>query len=154
MIKDNIKNAKKYYSISKNIELGLKFIENNDLSKFECGKYQIQGDDVFAIVQEYDTKLAADSKFEVHKKYIDIQFMIKNSELMGCADVMNFEYDGEFNYENDIVFLNLKPQAMEPDFLHIKQNEFIIFTPDDAHMPSIAVDQPAYAKKIIVKVAI
>lgn len=154
MIKDNIKNAKKYYSISENMELGFKFIEENDLENFECGKHKIKGDEVFAMVQEYDTKLAADAKFEVHKKYIDIQFMIKNSELMGYGDVSNFEYDGEFDFEKDIVFLNLKLQAQEPEFLHVKQNEFVIFTPSDAHMPSIALDKPAYAKKVIVKVAI
>ena len=74
MIFDNIKNAETYFNLDEKIKKGLEFILNNDLTTFENGKYEIDGDKVTANIQEYDTK--AEGLFEAHKNYIDIQYVI------------------------------------------------------------------------------
>ena len=51
--------------------------------------------------------------------------------------------------ENDIVFF----QEKEPiEFVHAKEGDFVIFMPQDAHMPCIADNVPEYVKKAVVKV--
>ena len=153
MKKDNIKNANLYYDFSKFIEVGLKYLENTDFSTVESGRYEILSDNVYALVQDYSSKLKSEGKFEAHKKYIDIQYVIKGEELMGVADVADFTYADDYSEAKDIVFLTPKENCNQ-NFVKVNENEFVIFTPNDAHMPSIAVEEPAYVKKVVVKVQV
>lgn len=153
MQKDNIKNAKKYYELSEYIKLGLEYLENTDFSEMQNGKYKILGDFVFAIVQDYHSKPESEGKFEVHKKFIDIQYIIDGEERMGVGDINNFSETTKYDDVKDIVFLEPKAQSM-PDFLNLKEKEFVIFMPSDAHMPSISVKDSSYVKKVVVKVSV
>ena len=38
--------------------------------------------------------------------------------------------------------------------IRLKEKEFMILMPQDAHMPSIAIDKPSYVKKVVVKVSV
>lgn len=153
MIKDSIKNANKYYNLSKRIELGLKYLKDTDFSKIKSGKYEILGSEVYALVQEYLSKPKSEGKFEAHKKYIDIQYIIEGEELMGVSDISNFSDLTPYNQEKDIVFLSLNT-GINPEFISVRENEFAIFTEKDAHMPSIAFNTPELVKKVVVKVLI
>lgn|SRR5574344_372018 len=147
MIKDELKNIEKYENLPENLKIAFSFLQNNDLKSFENGRYEIKGDEIFAIVQDYHTKSVEGAKFEVHKKYTDIQYMIKGSELMGFADINKFSYAK--NFENDIEFLTPK-EGFKTNFLQVKEGEFVVFTPQDAHLPSIGEDEH-YVKKVVVK---
>jgi len=151
MEKDNIKNANFYYNLSAFIEVGLKYIESTDFSVLENGKYEILGSDVYALVQEYYSKPKSEGKFEAHKKYIDIQYIIKGEEQMGYSDLSNFTDATEYNEEKDIIFLEPKTDFNQ-QFINVKENEFVIFHPQDAHMPSIAISDSIHIKKVVVKV--
>ena len=153
MLKDNIKNAKTYYNVSKRIEIGLKYLENTDFSKVKSGKYEVLGKEVFAIVQDYLSKPKNDAKFEAHRKYIDIQYIIEGEEQMGFSNIDNFTDLAAYDEEKDIVFLTQKPNTIS-EFIKVKENEFVIFSSTDAHMPSIAINNPKYVKKVVVKVFI
>lgn len=153
MKKDNIKNANLYYNLSKNLELGLKYLADTDFSVLDDGKYEISGKNVYAIVQSYDSKPLKEGKFEAHRKYIDIQFVIKGEEQMGVANVDDFINATEYDEEKDIVFLTPKKDCKQ-EFLKVAQNEFVIFEPSDAHMPSIALNEPSFVKKVVVKVRV
>ena len=82
-----LKNAKTYYNLSKNIRIGLEWLEKTDLKNLEDGKYEIENETVYASVQTYITK--DDAKYEAHKKYIDIQYMINGAEKIGVTDLSN-----------------------------------------------------------------
>lgn len=151
MIKDNIKNAQNYYNLSENIKLGFEYLKNSDFSKIENGKYEILEDKVFAIIQDYTSKPQTEGDFEAHKKFTDIQYIIEGEELIGICDVENFSPITAYDEVKDIIFLAPKGEA-KPDFLHLKEKEFAIFTPKDAHKPSLAVQSPSYVKKVVVKV--
>lgn len=151
MIKDNIRNAKDYYNLSERIEKGLKYLENTDFSKVDDGTYEILGKEVFAIVQNYLSKEPDSSEFESHKKYTDIQYIIKGEEQIGIGDIEDFSQITQYDEEKDIMFLSAK-KGCTPDFIRMQAKEFAIFFPHDAHKPSIAVQSPSFVKKIVVKV--
>lgn len=150
MKKDNIKRANFYYNISKNIEIGLKYLANTDFSELENGRYEIKGDEVYAIVQEYMSKPIEEGKFEAHRKYIDIQYVVTGEEQMGAADVADFNEATTYSEEKDIVFLSPKCDC-KAEFIKVSSGEFAIFEPRDAHMPSIAIYNPQYVKKVVIK---
>lgn len=149
MIIDKIENAELYYGLGERLKKAFEFLKNNDLSNYENGKYEIEEDDIFVSVQDYQTKPISEGKFEAHKKYIDIQFIIKGEEKLGFGNIHNFKPESFYDEKNDIVFLN-----GEGDFVTALENYFLIFTPQDAHMPCIAIENPAYVKKAVVKVKI
>ncbi len=149
MIADIIENAQDYYKLGENFQKGFEFLKNTDLKKLENGKYEIEGDNVFVSVQDYQTKPESEGKFEAHKKYADIQFIISGEEKIGYTNIRNCTPTTFYDDTNDIVFLEGKG-----DFITAHENSFLIFMPQDAHMPCISIDDSKYVKKAVVKVKI
>lgn len=153
MIKDNSQHIDYYNYLTKDLQLGLKYLKETDFSSMENGKYEILEDKIFAIIQDYTTKPVAECKFEAHKKHIDIQYIIEGEEQIGVSDIDNFAEETEYNEEKDIVFLAQKTDKA-PDFIKLKEKEFAIFTVNDAHMPSIAIETPSFVRKVVIKISI
>ena len=151
MINNSLNYTKNYYNLSENIKLSLEFLENNELKNFENGKYEISGEDVFINIQDYETKPENQGKWEAHRKYIDIQFMIEGSEKIGVGEIQDFSTKEIYNEEQDVEFLETQEKQQ---FITLKENEYIILYPQDVHMPQICNDIPSYVKKAVVKVSI
>jgi len=149
MIIDKLKNASFYYGISEKIATALKYLEKTDLSEFQNGKYEIEGDDIFVIVQDYHTKPLLEGKFEAHRKYIDIQYIIKGVEKMGYTNVHKLKPSTEYDEKKDIIFFE-----GEGDFVTVEEGFFAIFAPEDAHMPGIESITSEYVKKAVVKIKV
>lgn len=146
MIKDNIKRAKTYYNISENLKSGFEWIQNNDLKKLADGKYELLNG-CYANVQSYMTK--DDAPYEIHREYIDIQYMIEGKELSGVTDSSNCTTIKKYDTNNDIEFLNCNT---DEKFYELQEGEFFVFFPHDAHKPAIKLNENKYVKKVIVKI--
>ncbi len=149
MIADIIENAHDYYKFGENFKKGFEFLKNTDLKNLANGKYEIDGDDIFVSVQDYKTKPESEGRWEAHKKYADIQFIIEGEEKIGFTNIQNCTPVTFYDDTNDIVFLEGKG-----DFITVHENSFLIFLPQDAHMPCISIDSPKFVKKAVVKVKI
>lgn len=156
MLKDNIKNAYKYYSLSDRFEIGLKYLQSTDFSSVENGTYKLLGDEVFANVQDYNTKSLDNAKFEAHRKYADIQFIVSGSERIGVDKVNNFAKSTEYSSSDDIEFLSENSSQSKCSFCTVKSDDFVILMPDDAHMPSVSPSDSlsSHVKKVVVKVLV
>lgn len=148
MVIDKIENYRLYSKLTKRLAKGFEFITETDLVTIEAGKYQIDNDDVFAIVQEYDTKEEEDCVLEGHHKYIDIQYVIKGVELMGFAPLKN-QVAVEENLEKDYTFYE-----GDISLLRVEEGMFTLFFPEDLHKPGVKADQISKVKKVVVKVKI
>ena len=49
------------------------FLKNSDLEHMEVGRYEIDGDDIYAMIQKQTTAAPENKKAESHYKYIDIR---------------------------------------------------------------------------------
>ena len=112
-------------------------------------KYLIDGDKVYASVQTYETK--SDAKYESHRRYIDIQYMIKGEEKIGVTDLSNCKTCIEYDTDKDLEFYD---NCSDEEFLALETGQFLILYPHDAHKPSISKGQKKNVKKVVVKVAI
>lgn len=151
MIKDNLQHIDYYNYLSPGIYLGLKYLKSTDFSAMENGKYEVKEGKIYAIVQDYNSKPESEGKFEAHKKYIDIQFIVKGEEKIGVGKIEDFQETTQYNEEKDIVFLTPK-DGVKTDFVKLQPEEYVILTQKDAHMPSIATDSSVHVKKVVVKV--
>jgi YhcH/YjgK/YiaL family protein len=149
MIIDKIENAALYSGINPRFSQAFDYLKNTDLVNLEAGKHEIDGENLFALVQEYDTKSEEDALMESHFKHIDIQYIIEGKELMGLVikkDQVPTLIDAEKDYA--------KYQEDDYSFMLFEEGMFGIYFPEDIHLPNIQLDEPARVKKIVIKVKI
>jgi biofilm protein TabA len=150
MICDNIKNNKDYSSINKNFIKAFEFLKSHDLKNLEPGKYDIDGEKIFAMVQEYITQSEEEKKWESHKEYIDIQLIIDGQEIMGFSLVDNLEVEEDLTPEKDLIFYK---ETLNYSNIKFDTGDYAIFFPEDGHKPGCALEQCSKVKKVVVKVA-
>ena len=145
MIKDDIKNAEKYYDLSPAIEKAFKFLKENDLLNMPAGRYEVDGNDIYVNLDEYETRVS--SNVEAHREYIDIQYVLSGEEYMGVSNLDNLTVVEDYDAQRDIIFYN-----GEVEKVLVKTGEFVIFYPEDAHLPCQVVDIPRKVKKAVAKI--
>ena len=149
MIIDNIKNTSFYYGVNKRLILAFQFLREKNLAETESGKYEIDGSDIYALVQSYETKPEGKGVWEAHRRYIDIQYLVNGTEKMGCANLEAMTVCREYTEDEDCLLLKGKGI-----FFLLKPEDFVIFMPQDVHMPGLAATNPQTVKKVVVKVRI
>ena len=151
MIFDRLSNYEQYIKMNEKFKLAFDFLNNTDLKVIEDGSYEILGKEIYANVQSLSTKPIEEKKWEVHRKYIDIQLVISGKEKMGYGILDDFnEITVPYSDEKDVEFLDGK----EFNFVDVKEGNFVIFYPQDVHAPMLAVEKPMNIKKVIVKIAV
>lgn len=152
MIFDNIKNCKMYYGVNPKFEKAFEFIQNAVEKKIEPGRYEIDGKEIYALVQSYDSKLKDETKAEGHNNYIDIQYIIDGQELMGCMEITNAVINCEYDPEKDVAFYE---DSEKLTYCVASKGDFCIFYPHDIHRPGMACNNtPSSVQKIVVKIHI
>ena len=150
MIIDSLKREGPCLLLNENIAFALRWLQSEQAAQLSPGKYELRGQSLYAIVDEYMTRQRESCRLETHRRYIDVQYMVKGRELMGYAPAMSLEPDGLFDDGRDVQF-----HQGHADFFLLQQGMFAVMLPGDGHMPGVAVDnQPETVKKIVVKVAV
>ncbi len=150
MIADTIKNKNQYSGMSPRMKAAFDYLSGTDFSKIEVGKYEIDGANLFALVQAYDSIPKEQGKWECHKNYIDIQYIVEGVEQIGFQNVDVMKVTTEYNPEKDIAFL-----SGEGDFVTLPKDSYGVFFPQDAHMPKVAPgNKPGHVKKVVIKIKI
>ena len=150
MIIDTLQNASKYFSVHPLFAKAFEYISTTDLSSIEPGKYDIDADNLKAIVASKKGMTAAESsaKFECHNKHIDIQLCINGKEQIGWKSRQDCtKENGGYNEEKDVQFYSDAPDM----FFQLTNGQFAIFFPEDVHAPMIGEDE---IKKLVIKVKI
>jgi len=149
MIIDKIENSHLYRSLGDRIEKALEYISKTDLKNIKPGKYEIDGENIFALISEYKTKSEQEGMLEAHRKYLDVQYVISGEEMMGYVPLGRQQILEPYKEENDIIFFN-----GEKSFTKVSSGMFVIFFPEDVHMPGISVNGKSSVKKLVIKVKV
>ena len=150
MVFDNLKNCELYYGMHPKFKEAFDFIKKALDENLEAGKYEIDGKELWASVQEYTSKLENDAKAEAHKNYIDIQYIVSGTEVIEGFDISYATPKSEYNDVKDVMFYE--------DFANagkgiLNANEYGIFFPHDVHKPGMCLNgKQDTVKKIVVKV--
>ncbi|MGQ8338840.1 YhcH/YjgK/YiaL family protein [Sunxiuqinia sp. A32] len=139
---------RQYHSNPDLWEKVFQFFKETDFDKLEPGKYTIDGEIAFAMVSEYETKEFKDAKWESHRKYIDLQYVIDGDERMGVMNLKKTQGATEYNSEKDLLFYG----DGEGDYYEANSEVFFLFFPTDVHRPGIQIDGAVKVKKMVVKI--
>jgi len=148
LVVDSIRNASLYSGLSKGIAAGLKWLSETDLAGLELGRYELCCG-LYAMVQDYETRSQDVSMFEAHRKYIDIQYVVSGRERMGYALLETLHTTKEYSADDDAILL-----SGDGSFLTLGESGFMIFMPQDAHMPGIRDPEASRVRKVVVKVPV
>jgi biofilm protein TabA len=148
MIVDTIQNASKYFSVHPLFAKAFDYINKTDLAGIEAGKYEIDGDNLKAIISSKKGVTAQESvaKFECHNRFIDIQLCISGKELIGWKPREKCKKEnGGYNAEKDVQLYSEEPDM----YFALTDGQFAIFFPEDVHAPMIGEDE---IRKLVIKV--
>lgn len=150
MIFDTITNRHMYAAISPRIKTALDYLAKTDFSSMEAGRTEIDGNNLYVLVQKYDSIPKEQGKWECHRKYIDIQFIAGGVEQIGFGNIDNMKVITEYNPEKDITFL-----SGEGNYVTLVKNSYCIFFPQDAHQPKVALNNvPVPVIKVVIKIKV
>ena len=139
---------KEYAKNPKRWEMAFDFFKNTDLEKIAVGHYDIDGKNVYATIQQYETRNEENTRFEAHKVYADIQYLIQGQEKIGLTDFAHLETSVPYNMEKDIAFYTSK----EEQYHLADTSQFFLFFPSDPHRPCVKVDKNQPVKKLVIKI--
>ncbi len=127
------------------------FLKENDLKKLEVRSYDLEGDNVYAQVNEYLTKNEEDARYETHQKYIDIHYVVTGKEQIGVAPIsMKKDTLEPYDTTKDIMFLSVN----QINNFKADPGRFFIFFPDDIHRPNLKDGENSQVRKVVIKVKV
>jgi YhcH/YjgK/YiaL family protein len=147
MIVDQLVHAPLYRALHARFAMAFDYLAATSLATLPAGRQTIQGDELFALVNDYLTQPQEKCRFEAHRRYIDIQLMVRGIERIGVADLSAMKDDEPYVAERDVAFFH-----GEGDMITLREGTFAIFFPHDAHQPGITLAEPVQCRKVVVKV--
>jgi YhcH/YjgK/YiaL family protein len=151
MIVDKLENANLYAGISDKINAALEILKDPAIADKADGRYDVDGDNLYYMVQRYSTAPIEEGKIEAHKKYIDIQFVAAGCETIGYAPIAPLEIDVPYDEKGDVVFYKKHDLLSR---VKVCRSMFCILFPGDGHIPGRACCGSSDVCKIVVKVRI
>ena len=139
--------AKQYKANKSYWDKAFGFMKEHNLQEMPAGKYPIDGDHVFASVTEDSTKDFDKTTWESHRKYIDLQYIIKGEEMIGVCPVSQAVLTNPYDAKRDAANYSVKGTIYSAT-----PGTFFIFFPSDAHRPSITPGGNKVDKKLVIKV--
>jgi biofilm protein TabA len=148
MIFCNLATAGRYIALHPLFFRAFEYIRHTDLRALAPGRYNIVGEDLFAIVEHVVGRSPADAQLECHRRYIDIQLVLDGDEQMGWKALTDCrDPAGDYSMEKDIRFF----RDAVASWIAVPPDHFCIFFPEDAHAPLVG-DGPI--RKVIFKIAV
>ena len=130
MVVDHLSNCEMYYVFGDRFAKAFEFLKTHDIRTMEPGRHDIDGDDVFILVQEYTSKTIDNCGLESHRGYADVHYVAEGFEYLGYASRSRCR---------EIVPYDPKPDASfyekECQYILLQKDDIAIVFPQDAHMP-------------------
>lgn len=150
MILDRLEHACMYRAMDADIARALDYLQQTDFRDVTDGRYELDGDRLFALVLRYQPKPLDQAMWEAHRRYIDIQYVVEGSERMGYTWLRSdLPVRQPYDPQKDIMFFDA-----DGDWIEVSAGSFAIFAPHDVHAPGLATDRPAASAqvcKVVVK---
>lgn len=136
---------------TRGLEEGFAFLERTDLATLPDGRYAIREDDVYALVMRAPSKAPAEARFESHRDYIDIQYLISGNEALGVLPVGELDAATPYDPAKDVAFHGTPPAH---PVLALPPGHFAVFFPPDGHQPMCHGGAPGQLHKAVIKVKV
>jgi biofilm protein TabA len=149
MVLDKLANAHRYHTLHPLFEKAFAYLHDTDLATAPTGVHEIEGRNLLAIISEGPGVAEQAYKLEVHRKYIDIQYIISGTDRMGWKDLALCEAPNDpYQEEREAAFFPDRTNS----WFDVPEGSFTIFFPDDAH--AAMVTGTRVVRKVVLKIAV
>ncbi len=128
------------------------FLRTQDFQKMPAGRFEIEGDEMFALLSRYTTRPQAKCIPEAHRRFVDIQYVINGEEFLGWCplspDLLVLE---PYDPAKDVIFYR---ELIPESSILLKAGSYVVLYPDDVHRPGVSVleEYPAEVTKVVLKI--
>ena len=147
MVIDHLSNAPFYFGADPLLKEALEFLRTPGIAALAPGRHDLRGEDLFVGVSEGITVAEEETPWEVHKKYIDLHYVVEGGEWMGYAPLHRMRQIRGYDAPEDCALYE-----GEGNFLRVSAGMFVVFNVTDVHKPDIHLGEPERFKKIVVKI--
>lgn len=130
MIFDRLSESKQYEALHPQFHMAFEFIKTAE--NLAAGRYDLQ-DGVYVNIIEGKTSPAENGQYEAHKKYIDIQCLLKGETVLWWANLDDLNPTCEYKSENDCRFYKGEGHSIK-----VLPGDFYVLLPNDGHLPNTA----------------
>lgn len=131
------------------IERALQYLKDTDLEALDFGVYE-PSDEFLVQVIDHTTKRFDETRPEIHKDKLDVQYSISGNETIyvrvapTAAPITDDQFD-----ERDIGFYDTVEDEVA---ISMHPGDFVVFYPGEIHRPGCATSTPVRIKKIVIKI--
>ena len=152
MIMDTLNQAARYAMWLPRLQAGFEFLIRQANADLADGRYEIDSDRMFALVQHYTTRGYGDTEPESHRRYIDLQYLITGRETIYWTPLDEIGPVAKpYDKEKDITFYGRNGNSRP---FELSAGHFCLLFPEDAHQPGCHAGQPGPIHKAVIKIAV
>jgi biofilm protein TabA len=151
MIVADLKHIDRQCVMTDDMKKAVDFLRLRGIHELPDGRVELDSDRVFALVQRYETMQTPAPRFEAHRKYIDVQYIVSGEEIIGWTPMERMAITEAYDEEKDVCF-GEEPVEWTP--VHLRAGQLAVLFPEDGHAPKMAATTPVRVMKIVVKVAV
>jgi biofilm protein TabA len=144
---DELEFARQYHANKVWWDKAFAFLNDPKTDTLKPGKYIIDGDNVFAMITEGPTKQIDSVRWESHRNYIDLHYVIRGKEQIGAAPVSSATVTKPYDASHDAA-----NYSVDGKYYPASPGEFFLFFPSDAHRPGIKAGGIDTDKKLVIKI--
>jgi YhcH/YjgK/YiaL family protein len=146
---DNVEFAKQYHANKAYWDKAFAFMRDHNLADMAPGKYVIDSTNVVATITEAPSKAFEKSAWESHRRFIDLQYVIKGEEKIGVSPLSESKVIKPYDERKD----GANYEATGKYYI-ATPSEFFLFFPNDVHRPNISVPGFDTVKKLVIKIRV
>jgi len=150
MIATSIDNAAAQIPTAPAVEKALRFLREARACPPADGRTAIDGEQIYAMIQSYESRDRNEPTFEAHRRYVDLQYILEGREVIGWSPLEHLAVTDPYNEDKDVVLGKVEPIHAAP--MPVQTGRLVVLFPEDAHAPGLAIDRPEPVRKIVVKV--
>ena len=151
MIIDTLSHATQYMGLSAYLDRAIRCMMETDFTGMEAGHYEVDGDNVYYMLQENTLKSPEDAKWEIHRNYIDIQLGLQDGEGIGYIPAAIIAQWDAYQDQKDVM---LSSDQQPGTLMSLAKDTFMILFPQDAHKPCLRVGNTSGGRKVVFKVRV
>ena len=150
MVVGNISDLKDFSWLVEGVQKAFEYAKTHDMLSYEKGRHDIDGEDLYVNIAEYETTAPENRFWEAHREYLDLHFMLRGPEQIDVNFIQNLRQE-EYVPKDDFLPLFGDPNSS----VVLNEGDFLLAYPADAHRTAVAVEgKPAVIKKAIFKIRI
>lgn len=137
-----------YRGITPRLDQAIEWLASLDPDSVKPGRVEIDGERLFMLCQEYETRPIDEGRWETHRRYLDIQSVVEGTETILYNTPDNLRESEPYDPETD------KTRYVGDGMpVTVRAGSFLIAFPNDAHKACVyASEGPHRVKKIVIKV--